>query len=72
MANINERICKWNFIIPNEKIMRCLWNELKGERKEGCETARDICCIGRNVQTFTKKSFYIGMESEGGGVNLNL
>lgn len=27
------------YVIPNEKIMRCLWNELKGERKEGCETA---------------------------------
>lgn len=49
MVNIYESICKWNFIILNEKIMRCLWNELKGERKEGCEIVRDICCIGRNV-----------------------
>lgn len=34
MVNINERICKWNFIILNEKIMRCLWNGLKGVGKK--------------------------------------
>lgn len=37
MANINERICKWNFIIPNEKIMRCLWNGLKGAGKKAAK-----------------------------------
>lgn len=30
---------------------------VKGGRKEGCKTARYICCIGRNVRSFTKKSF---------------
>lgn len=46
---------------------------VKGGRKEGCETARYICCIGRNVRDHLQRNhFYIGMESEGGGVNLNL